>query len=376
MSVKVDIKAIERLWAGDGNRENVWLLMPGVGDLNSRDRLAVAIEQTNDSFADGIGHDLEHTFGRPPLRTEAGAVWELECFHPEGPRRWVDELAARLEAAGLSGEVRARPYPNVGRFDTLNDGRTGRSAAVVMAPSGWSVDTRKVVFGEVRHVPESRGVVVPSWKVDHAQVPDLIELTLNFLVDEPSRLLLSVGTHSDVSRGALGSLLSEALMTPRGEEPLVQVKQFGWSVNRCVSFDGEGRVLLTTVAVEETFVEHVRRVCDLAVPWAPRCDWVVLLENSLSPSYDDAYRNARGSKLPREVARGRLRDVDPLPDAYPWAVLSTAQLPPSLDPDRWDVTPLDQGKFVVETNDLPAWFTGPEPLLQARRDWSIGSERT
>lgn len=250
MSIRVDVEAIERLWAGEGNRENVWLLMPGVGDLDSRDRLAVAIEETNDALSGWLDEDLHPTFGRPPVRTEAGAVWEVECFHPAGPRRWVDELAGPLEAAGLSGEVRARPYPDVGRFDAVDDGQTSFSAAVVLAPSGWVVDTRKVVFGEERHVPESRGVVVPSWKVDHSQVPDLIELVMDFLVDEPSRLIFSVGIHSDVSRGALGSLLSEALMTPRGEEPLVWVTQFSWSVNRCVSFDGEGRVLLAAVAGE------------------------------------------------------------------------------------------------------------------------------
>lgn len=361
MSIRIDVAAIERLWVGEGNRENVWLLMPGVEGLDARDRLAVAIEETNDALSDWLDEDGHPTLGRPPLRTEAGAVWEVECFHPEGPRRWVDELAGRLEAAGLSGEVRSRPYPDIGRFDVVDDGQPGRSAAVVLAPSGWSVINRKAI--------------VPSWKVDHSQVPDLIELVMDFLVDEPSRLHLSVGVDSEVSRSALGSLLSEALLTPLGDEPLVQVMQFGWSVNRCVSFDRQGRVLLTTVAAEDALVDHVRRACELAFPWAPRCDWIVLLENSLSPSFEVAYFNARGAKLPREFARGRSRDSGPLPDAYPWAVLSTAQLPPSLDPDRWNVAPLDADKFIVETKNLPAWFTGSESLLEARRDWSIGSQQ-
>ena len=372
MSIRLDVEAIERLWAGEGNGESVWLLMPGVGDLDSRDRLAVAIEGTNDALSDWLDEGGYPAVGRPPLRTEAGAVWEVECFHSAGPRRWVEELAGRLGPAGLSGEVRARPYPDVGRFDTVDDDQTSRSAAVVLAPSGWVVDTRKVVFGEVRHVPESRGLVVPSWKVDHGQVPDLIELVMDFLVDEPSRSLLQVGTHSEVSRGALGSLLSVALMTPRGQEPQVSVTQFSWSVNRSVSFDRQGRVLLTTVAAEDALADHVRRACDLAIAWASRCDWVLSLENSLSPSFEDAYLNARGAKLPREVARGRLRDGDPLPDAYPRAVLTTVQLPPSLDPNRWSVAPLDQDRFVVETKNLPAWFAGPEKLLEARRDWAIG----
>lgn len=361
VTVTVDVEAIQRLWAGEGNREHVCLLLAGAGDLDSRERLAAAIQQTNDALSDWLDDDLERTVGRPPSRIEAGAIWEVECFHRDGPRRWLDELSGRLQSAGLSGEVRARPYPNVGRFDTLEDGQTGRSAGIIMAPSGWSTVNRKAI--------------IPSWKVEHGQVPDLIELVMTFLVDEPSRLVLNVGVHSNVSRRSLGPLLSEALASPRGDEPLVDVRQFGGAVNRSVSFDGEGRVLLTTVATEETLFGHIRRGCDLVLPWGPRCDWVVLMENSLSPTYDDAYRNARGVKLPREVARGRSRDTEPLPDAYPWAIVSTAQLPPSLNPNRWDVKPLDSGKFVVEAKDLPAWFAGPEPLLQARREWSLGSEQ-
>lgn len=361
MSVNVDVKAVVRLWAGDGNREHVWLLLEGAGDPVSRTRLAAVIQETNEALSDWLDDDLQPTFGRPPLDTEAGAVWEVECFHREGPRRWLVEFAGRLEAAGFSGDVQARPYPKVGRLDLLNDGQAGRSAAIVLAPSGWSVVNRKAI--------------VPSWKIDQGQVPALIDLVMRFLDDEPSRLLLSVGTHSEVSRGALGSLLSEALTTPDGDEPLVFVKQFGPSVNRCASFDRHGRVLLTTVADEKTLVQQVRRACDLAIRWALRCDWIVLLENSLSPSYDNAYRNARGTKLPREVVHGRGRDVESLPDAFPWAVLSSTQLPPSLDRDRWDVTPIDDGRFVVATKDLPAWFAGTEALLEARGDWAIGSER-
>ena len=374
MSVAVDVQAIERLWAGQGNHEHVWLLMPGFEASDPRNHLAAVIEKTNDAMASWLDDDLHPTWGRPPVPTEAGAVWEVECFHREGPSRWVTELSRRLEESGLSGEIRARPYPKVGQFDAPEGGQVGRSAAVVLAPSGWAVDTRKVVFGEVRHVPEHRGVVVPSWKVDHGQVPDLIELVMDFFGDEPSRLLLNVGIHSDVSRRSLGPLLSEALKTPRGEEPLVDVKQFGQSVNRSVSFDDRGRVLLTTVAAEDSLLEHIHRACDLAVPWAQRCDWVLLMENSLAPTYDDSYLNARGTELPREIARTRLHDDDPLPDAFPWAVLSAAQLPPSLDSDRWEVTPLAHDRFLVTSNDLSAWFTGPEALQQARRDWAISRE--
>lgn len=373
MSVIVDFEAIERMWGDESREFVVWLLMPGAGEPDARARVAAAIEATNEALLDWLDDDLHNTLGRPPVRTEQGAVWDVECFHSDGPRRWLVEFARRAEAAGLSGEVRARPYPaEFGRLDVLEGERPGRTFAVVMAPSGWSVNTRKEHFGEVVHVPKSRGVPIPTWKADPARIPDFVDLAMTFLADEPSRLILWTGVHSDVSRRALPGLMADALMTPREEVPFVGVRQLGPTVNRCVDFDPVGRVVLTTAAAEEDFDGYVRRACDLGVSWASSCDWVLLLENSLGPSYDDAYRFARKTKLPREVARRRIYDPGPLPDAFAWAVLSSAQLPASLDQDRWDLTALGEDRFVLASKDLRAWFAGPEALTQARSDWGIG----
>jgi hypothetical protein len=369
MAISVQYEEIAAYWADGEGEATGWLVMVGDSVSSHLDVLADAIERTNDAAeSQWLDEDLNPTVANPPVRVEDGAVWELECGRSDGPHHWLAELARQLEGTNLAGDIRAFPLPDVGRFDRLKGDQRGRSAAVVLALSGWETVNRKAVL--------------PEWKAHPDSIPSILDLVFAFLADEPARLLLEHDAISEVSRAGLAPLLAEALAAPPLDMPTAWVGQFGAAVNRSVSFDMQGRILLTAVAREADLVPQVRRASDLALDWAPRCDWVVMLENSLGHSFADAYRNARGQRLPREYARRRTLDAGPLPDVFPWAILTGDQLPRGLNTERWHVTEVAGGRFVVETANLDTWLTSTpapeagsppvppsEALVSARRDW-------
>ena len=375
MPLTVRYDEIAAYWARVGANAIGSLILVGDSASSHIDVLADAIARTNDvAESQWLDEDLYPTVGNPPVRIEGGVVWELQCGRSDGPHHWLAELARQLEATDLAGEIRPYRFPDLGRFDRLAGDKPGRSAAIVLALSGWTTVNRKAV--------------VPEWKAHPDSVPRLVDLALAFLGDEPGRLLLEDDTISEVSLTGLPSMLGEALTAPLFGTPTAWVKQFGEAVNRSVSFDLQGRILLTTVASEADLVAQLRRSADLAVGWAPRCDWVLMLENSAGPSFDEAYRNARGQQLPYEYARRRTLDAGPLPDAFPWAILTADQLPRELNRERWQVTEVAPGRFVVEAANLASWLTAtpsPEPgvkapahqlLVVARRDWGFGTDQT
>ena len=365
MAVTVQYDDIAARWSLPEYDRAIWLELVGASDASSLAPIAAALERTN-AVANARWTDDSGMFpwATSPSLAPGGTVWRLECEVDEGPRGWLSELAEQLSAVGVTGEIRTYRVPEVGLFSTLADGHPGASAAVILSLSGWE--------------PGPMRFITSPWQAHPEMVPELVELALEFLVDDrPASLQMDNGALVDVTRTTIRDLLPLALAMPWMDVPIVWIRQTGGDVNRQISFDPFGRVLLNVVTDPHRLVEQMQRPMSLARSWASSCDWIVLLENALGAIFDEAYHHARAARLPRAFGRGRARDTDPLPDAFPWAIVTPTQLPPTLDLERWAVTPITDERLQVESRTLNDWLTmarptkttTPETLTLARQDW-------
>jgi hypothetical protein len=87
---------------------------------------------------------------------------------------------------------------------------------------------------------------------------------------------------------------------------------------------------------------------------------MVLLENGKAHRFDDAYRLARGSRLPQYYRHRRHLDQEVLPDAFSWQVIGERHLEKSGDLSGWVLTKLGDFRYVLEAPSIQGWLV-PDP---------------
>ncbi len=368
MGVVVDDRAVLLDWEA------------GVGDLRlfgftpskkpTATTLAVVercLDETN-HVAETRWLDLDNmpTIGRRPVLVGRSVVWEVQTQHPDGPRHWLTVFAQAMDAAGHDGEIGPFSFRDPGRMDTLVDGRKVPSVMLALAWKG--------------HGTYPNGSALAAWRTDHGVIPTLVDLAVRFLEATPGHTTAEVGQLVDLQAGELPEAIGRALAAESIAAPVVWARRAGLHLNRAITFDRRGHVLLSVATEPARLFEATEMICaEFGVVAGEHCEWAVLVEDGIAPDFADSYRYARGLRLPRYYERFRDQDADRLPDVFAWQMLGARHLANAHDLSRWTQEAVGD-LTLVRTPDLTTWLTpddtdptrlkvDPDQLAQARQDF-------
>jgi hypothetical protein len=372
MTVDVDLLRLLAHWTDDagGMGDHCRLVFrQAAGPGSDDDALAAftsAVLEANQRLESTMLDDGGIATGAPlPVRVPSGPACDVESRRHDALTAWLAAAATALEGAGWSGELAWLPFPPAPvRVERDSTG----GVAAVLALSGWETATRARADA--------------PWRNDDGLAGPLARLASTWLRDGDGPYDLATAMGTQVKEDDVEPLLHSALSDQEDRYgPSFWARRGSQRSSRSAGFDALGHVVLA--ACEETSVSNpVDEVIALATPWASQTDWIIVMEAAVaSASFRALYNNiGRGRRLPRYYNRDRAQDLERLPDAFGWQIVTSRHLARCHDLSRWEITDLGHDRFVLSAPELDAWLAvdprrpdeprmGTARLEAARRDF-------
>ena len=355
MAVELAWSSIKRQTREQGR---VQLLLRAKGDP---DTLAKVLWQAGDEVLVASEQD---TIGAGGYKIAAGPVVivEPEMVSPAEATQWYLDLAARLEAEGVSGKLTVAPRtpPPKWLFDA------GDSRLIPRTHLLYSVDTTS---GSRRVPPESQHQIAGAVS-DWLHTPG----GQGYLSTHAPAFLVDPGTDLTAVMNAMVTQFGFCYALARRAEPL-RVKS--------VTVHHDARAGLS---IWEPGLDWPNLVAQLREPllWHPELldyGFVRTITNTWSlftGDYPMPFNNVSASPFvwEREYTEMTSRlayNAVVVPDAHGIQILTSAHLAKAHDLTAWTITEVAPDRHLVEAPDLAAWYAQPHPdpttLAKARADF-------
>jgi hypothetical protein len=368
MGVSVDTAGITSRWADSDNPEWVWVAfrLDRLDDQASVAALREAVRLTNAAFEHVWLDEAGESTGAEGLAVQGDeVVMQIYSKHVDGPVHWLAEFALQAESREVHGRLTVHDEP-AREIGVLASGLRAVTASVVLAVDGWDAEGRRAARA--------------PWRADPSRIPEFVDFSCQFLDQVPGSILVHAGATSEVARGSVETALRSGLEADALDVPVSWALRFGATINRGVTFDRRGYVILTVEAPATDIALQVESAWRLGLTWVAGCSWIVMLEGGRTGSvFTDAYRIARQRRLPRYYDKHRDLDHERLPDAFARQVVTGAHLRAAANLSGWEVAQAAENRFEVSAPGWERWLVPPsgdasiasqgDTLGLARRDW-------
>jgi len=361
MGVRVRSAAIDKAWRAGGG-ESVWLVLTGSaldGDESAYQRFQASVTTANDT-ATARGDDND-VYAEAPAPTAGGLAVLVSRASDRGAlRRFVDDLAAALEARGIAGSLTAAT-------DAIAPGwSTG--GPVLAAFFAWVPDLESMARDPQR---------TSGWHVPDDRTARIAELATTWAGPLTSQSIVRAGQHgvelTEPPANEVAGLLARGVATT-GMAGLEIVDEAARSVRQAALAPGGETVLevATDAGCEQAWpdVVDVLRDALTALPADLNHGFVrPTVRRALSADMLDSTLGLPGIREHHVRYNKHLLDRF-VPDVHGIQVLRDAHVAALDDSRGWRITGLPGGRHLVEAEDLEPWYADglPDPaVLDAAR---------
>jgi len=361
MVVQVRSSAIDKAWRTGGG-ESVWLVLTGSaldGDESAYQRFQASLTAANDT-ATARGDDND-VYAEAPAPTAGGLAVLMSRASDRGAlRRFVDDLAAALEANGIAGSLTAATDAIAPRWST--------GGPVLAAFLVWVPDLDSMARDPQR---------TSGWHVPDDRTARIAELATTWAGPLTSRSIVRAGQHgvelAEPTPTEVAGLLARGVATT-GMAGLEIVDEAARSVRQAALAPGGETVLetATDAGCEPSWREvvDVLRHALTALPADLNQGFVrPTVRRALSADTLDSTLGLPGIREHHVRYNKHLLDRF-VPDVHGIQVLRDEHVTALGDSRGWRITDLAGGRHLVEAEDLEPWYAGglPDPaVLDAAR---------
>ena len=364
--VAVDRRGLVRQLRSSGGDGAVFVRFRTGGDRHAAlDAMAAASEAALVAANPSGGPDSDLILALPPAVTPHGpVVFISSCDTVEALETWLSVVADELTAAGWSG--RLMPIRPV---DTPYDVAGGQVDCVSL---GLVLPVDHAAWFAARSKQPRR--MEEMWLVEEAATQTALEQAAAFwLAIEGDYFFNNGGMQFRIDAGDAWSLLDGV----RGRLPQTKLTTAGrdGTAHRVV-FNTGGHVIYELHPADGDWLAAAQQLTGLLRVHAAIAEYGLVRLSWIPGSlWDDLHH--RPPRLPHVTAGYPrvARDLESsyVPDAYGVQLLSEPHLARAGDLSRWQVTELNDGRYLVVAADLDAWFNHDQPaqqlLEQARHDF-------
>lgn len=366
MTVEVRAAAIEKAWR-EGGQDSVWVLLRAPSHDGGADAAYDAFETavtTANARAAGRGDDND-VYAEAPAPTPAGfAILMSRASDRAALSRFVEDLAAVLEASGLSGAMTAAGNA---RTPAWADG-----GPVLAAFVSWGTDLDAMTRDPRR---------TSGWHVPDDRTRRITGLVTSWAGPLTGRTIVRSGTHAVELGGATPTEVAGLLargVGATGMAGLEVVDEAARTVRQAALAFGGETVLQTAPAPghELPWDDVVRLLREALTALPADLDHGFVrptVRRALSAQMLDATLGLPGIREHHVRYNKHLLDRF-VPDVHGLQVVTDQHLARLEDTRGWRITPLDGGRHLVEAEDLEPWCaaTLPDPAVldAARAQWA------
>ena len=348
IGVEVDIRSIREAMS-DAGFSDLWIHLRTKNC--SIDGLSQALNAANDP--DG-------TFAQGGFQTPTGIVFVInDLGRPGDFENWMSRLVGNLEGVGVTGRLESAKPSYVGDWPTVDP-----TPAAFLA---WQEDRDAVTADEDRtshwHIPDDATERI----VDHAAA--WTDAGGNHSVVYLGSFPLEVSAEADVASMMRSSLIHNnrtGSIRYRSEQQTGRMASLGPGGDATMQEIGAQVPWQERLKAAFSALRHIpTQDLDLAfIRPAPRWtqSWIQIDMRQKLPDlreYDIRYNRHLLSRY--------------TPDAHGIQVLTDQHLTRARDLSSWNIQELGNGRFLVEAEDLPTWYSTPVPdqevIDQARHDF-------